>query len=1360
MAGGPATARLSDAERRALQHELDDLQRRYPPGQAQPSAAALAPPAVPPTMSFSAGGVTMSKAERMLALLEEGKVAGVQTEGQQSRKRDFEDILLRKDGLDLSLQHLRSNACRMREHLTEVGLALGRPGREAAAKRLERQSIPVEVREQFEDQQRILVEQKRVLEQLRCEKIELQEAQFREVRSCRKEYVEEISKFDNGGDKEPRIRQAMPDPSTLDEARRLLRQEVVASKAGGAIDAAGQPIQAAGDSQAPAQDGYLLVEVYGMEGLGSSRLATLRDLTVEVLIGTSTVITQAAVAAPLELSPARPKRIQLTIEPDRVASQFSVRIWLHGSGRRPGAASATVPFGALGEDRLDPRPLRLVAEGAWEDNDATPIMLSVAMSGVAPIDARGAAVANQRVVANPTNASRTAWASALPPSQAHTREHALAWMRDGAPEPRNERELLESADARDSHARGSFLGLGQEDSPEPDQERVGFFGFAGMAETPRADDAESEGPAGISFIQNLFKSSPALDDAPADNARSEFDGRSATLTRGATAYREEPELSASLEPEPSPFQSEVSLPPLRHTAKRGSNRASMDFSGSASAGRAAVEPILAVRSAPMPWLASSFGERAATPRESTQNVAPAPPLMAFAGEVSLEGSSQRRSRVEPAVKVSLHGKNIGLKLRPPSSIEPVKVLFDKLRKAMQRSGLTAAHAQMALELAARVAQPGALAVEEAGAIDDRLAEYAGVMLDSLQSYTESVTMCLWCLDALIGILGAASSGYHAQLAVVVYDAYENVAFRFSRNRDVEVHERLLAGLVAVIGPESNVNEESVVDYVVDQLSSHRGSLPPRTIEHALGILCAVAAAHRLDDQLEHVVCALRDFKSDAHLATRALVAIAELGAISTAAAPRVGAARDDGDVRLVLNAMDLYASHRKMAGAGAKALATLARLDDRRLAAIVSTGQRVMLQAQRTHVDSRSVNLHVAEVLREAARAQPELLTDASVTLLAQSLRAHWRDAEVAAASLDALAYVASAASSQHLEKVLKVFPASQVLTLGDAHTATNATTTAALLRLVATLAEASPSHGRHFVANGVAEVCLRAIEVQTDDGAVAAVACQALKRLAIASREAQQSVAKLDAIRPLYGALVQHREDPQVARHSLAAIAVVAQKREARLQLADPGDPSARLRLQAIMDAAAFLAPRDPDVLAWACCAVGALTFAEEEDGKGWQTDARRVVSEKVLQSVCRNIGRERPAFRTDALYFLQLLNRAPVYDLAVRRLLGRDGSEVGRLQPRGRAKTQSLGPAAEAGEKQARLRESERRRGQGRGAGAAARYDPFEVMRTSVGLGGQVLDTDSEGNSSESEVLEEEVDREPDTVFGALASLFPGLS
>jgi len=292
----------------------------------------------------------------------------------------------------------------------------------------------------------------------------------------------------------------------------------------------------------------------------------------------------------------------------------------------------------------------------------------------------------------------------------------------------------------------------------------------------------------------------------------------------------------------------------------------------------------------------------------------------------------------------------------------------------------------------------------------------------------------------------------------------------------------------------------------------------------------------------------------------------------------------------------------------------------------------------------------------------PSLITEGSVVLLAQSLRTHWRDPQVATAALEALLGIVT--GGQHLQRVVEAFPVSQVIQVGEAHFA-DPRVAAPLNKIIAVMAGTSESHRIDLSKAGAVSIGARSLEENIHHAKTVEAASQAIKALATRSPEALGHVTRLSGIRVLFDALVVHRADATVVRSVLAALAAAGQDADGRVQLIDPENPDTGMLLEAIVRTASELATSDADILAQACCAVGTLTFVEEDALKGKQATMRRPVDLQQLEILCDAMrsahGR---SFAVDATYFQQLVNAAPKCDLSPPRLLSRSGAEVNQLR------------------------------------------------------------------------------------------------
>lgn len=229
-------------DRASLQAELDQLQRDYNAGKLSESARLATPPSArrgaaevfaPVLAGAAANGFVaverdssalfLSPAERALA-----QIAAANRNVEISdvgRAGEEDDLWLRKDGLDLILTQLRSDAARLRAYLSGVGLAIDQPRRKAALDKVRKMPLPQDVIRQFQDQQRLIAEQRRVLDELRRERHLAEEEQFWFARGNRLQYLEDSRVAAHGRIKGQGGNTTCIEPAVLAEEHLLLRAE-------------------------------------------------------------------------------------------------------------------------------------------------------------------------------------------------------------------------------------------------------------------------------------------------------------------------------------------------------------------------------------------------------------------------------------------------------------------------------------------------------------------------------------------------------------------------------------------------------------------------------------------------------------------------------------------------------------------------------------------------------------------------------------------------------------------------------------------------------------------------------------------------------------------------------------------------------------------------------------------------------------------------------------------------------------------------------------------------------------------------------------------------------------------------------
>eukprot|EP00927_Polykrikos_kofoidii_P037842 TRINITY_DN32048_c0_g1_i1.p1 TRINITY_DN32048_c0_g1~~TRINITY_DN32048_c0_g1_i1.p1 ORF type:complete len:1482 (+),score=263.91 TRINITY_DN32048_c0_g1_i1:93-4538(+) len=662
------------------------------------------------------------------------------------------------------------------------------------------------------------------------------------------------------------------------------------------------------------------------------------------------------------------------------------------------------------------------------------------------------------------------------------------------------------------------------------------------------------------------------------------------------------------------------------------------------------------------------------------------PFAAFAGEADtsqVDASSSRRPRTLAGTATPKMSTAVSLQLRPPRNDKTVGELFSLLRLCHAEGKFDKSNAQLVLDFAARVAQPEALKVETDGHTDDDLAEFAGILLVALGTFKQSNTLTLWILEALTAIWRCASPCYRQQFSVPLFESFQSAALRFSKATDVQVHMRLLAGLAAVATPECVMETKALINYVLDLLDPAKTRMPPIAAEHALAVLCVVGSTHRVSEQVGHTTVLLRGFQSDPHLVTRALITLAvlfELVEQDRLASIRgtglsekdkarhltsLGISSDTTEVRLISAALDLHPNDRKVAGAALRALSVQSRVSHERLTEVVTDTSRSLALAQQRHASSLSVNLHVAEIVLTVVREKPSLIVDALVLLVARTLQAFWRETSVAVTALEALRLIATIV--KHRKQVLGLLPAPQLVLIGDEHHA-DARITTPHCQLVVLLAEASGAYREELAKVGAVAVAVRSLENNPNNVENIRVSTEALRSVVYASKIAVRHAVRLGAIRSLFDAVVANNKEVPLVREVLSAIALLGQDKDARRQLVDPEIHDTSMAVVILWQIATSTTLDDPDILAQASCAVGSLTFTEDEldSDKRQMIEMRRLIDRTKLAELCEELANKYPQFTHGPRYFEGLINAAPMCDLAGKRILSQNGASEGLIKCR----------------------------------------------------------------------------------------------
>lgn len=575
---------------------------------------------------------------------------------------------------------------------------------------------------------------------------------------------------------------------------------------------------------------------------------------------------------------------------------------------------------------------------------------------------------------------------------------------------------------------------------------------------------------------------------------------------------------------------------------------------------------------------------------------------------------------------------------------------------------------------------------------DTLHQYAGILLDSLSAYRNSSTLDIWIVEALMHIHRFVGD-HRDQMALPLFDAFSMVALRNATlTEEPELHDRVIVGLASMMNPECRFTR-ALIDFVLDVLQSRGGRLSPHTSEHALALLGCARSAHRLHHQIEIILQATRGFSSEASLATRALLTLAELydlvaqraanqpaddwysstlglgrrqaDELDAESVYRDGVPADGSDVRLAVTLLDLHKDNRKVAGAATRALSTMCKLTSDHLGFVLIDEPRGMLQAQQYHTSSRAVNLHSAEIVLFAAhRRGPSLLTESTVLLASRALRAFPRDGSVVFTGLKAL--VLTANKGELNDAVIESVPPTELVRIGEAHAA-NAKLMTHLCELLLFQMKVRPNLQDEFVRSGAVAVPFRVIDcatresklkevIEETDIELAALAGRLILRLTFGNEDAMHHAAKLDGASALLGLLAMHEGNASVTHAALMALKNITHSQACRRLVIRYEDPESWSVLDEVLQYAEASTSNDPDVLAQALCALSTLTQVEGHEPS--EDDMRVQIDQDIMRRMIQ-IARSNSSFRGDETYCLRLIAVAAT-EPHDQRLLDEHGNEI----------------------------------------------------------------------------------------------------
>lgn len=516
---------------------------------------------------------------------------------------------------------------------------------------------------------------------------------------------------------------------------------------------------------------------------------------------------------------------------------------------------------------------------------------------------------------------------------------------------------------------------------------------------------------------------------------------------------------------------------------------------------------------------------------------------------------------------------------------------------------------------------------------DEASRHACLVLDALERYPFCGELHHWGLEALMAIFQGADRALAEHLAGPIFDAAEAVlnagGARLSKVPELPSCVAAALALVAQPGIACRLGDRHVDFALRVARTPEAGS---GVMEHCLQLLLSARSAHRLRDQAKAVRDALRRFRSELRLVPRALLVLATIftvavdggGVAPTGAAssmePRqpaagasevlelvhvkslVGEADDQQELmpiglREVVNTMDLFAHDRKVQGAAAVAMAASTRLAGVALDGLLREGAvRAMVLAQQHYPASRSVALHMCEVIVRLARANVELLSPELALQAVKAGVAFPRDEEVVVTALEVVhAFARRMRELVAVRKERLATFAGDLVRLGEAG---HEDPYAMSLLLVVLVAMASDGTGldpggpsgaqwRGILESAAAvTVPLRVLYEHADRHELVCAAAIALRCLSYASPTTCSQVGKLNGVAAMMSALRRYAHRHDTVRELLAALANCAEDRAvcAEVQRGLPGTAVA------IYAAMGHSGDRDPDALAQGCRALGAL--------------------------------------------------------------------------------------------------------------------------------------------------------------------------
>ena len=259
-------------------------------------------------------------------------------------------------------------------------------------------------------------------------------------------------------------------------------------------------------------------------------------------------------------------------------------------------------------------------------------------------------------------------------------------------------------------------------------------------------------------------------------------------------------------------------------------------------------------------------------------------------------------------------------------------------------------------------------------------KYVSLLIDVMRRYPVSGSIIIWGLDGIMATYRIANP--KPQLAHTFF----NVATDMMHLDDYNVQSRILVAFAVLSGQPTVIFSFAHIDFALRVLNDNREHMQPSHAEACLQMFLAARIGHRANEQINEVSLALDRFMFDNKLSARGLVCLAVLVDSlvverSETKRPRtflqwLKRRRDSethnlkllaGDLRevfITINVMNLYCDDRMVQAAGLQCLVMLAQLGNDYCAAIATHGIKIARHAQENHIDFLTVQLQFCYLLK------------------------------------------------------------------------------------------------------------------------------------------------------------------------------------------------------------------------------------------------------------------------------------------------------------------------------------------------------------------------------------------------------------